>query len=168
MKILCSLLLILSLGCLLPAAVAEEPKPEKEPARAYRLDYTIEELESGKVVNARTYSLLVDDQRHSGRTKVGSRVPVAIKQDQFQYMDVGLNLDARVFASGEDIMLETNINMTSLAMPEQATSGSPVVRNMESGGSTIIAAGKSTVVSEVDDVQSKRRYRVSVLVTRLK
>src|SRR6516164_986902 len=87
----------------------QESKPENRPARndfawarsPYRLDYTIKEMDDNKVVNSRSYSLIMQSSEERGRSfgeaKTGTRVPIAtgIAKDgsaPIQYIDVGINI----------------------------------------------------------------------------
>ena len=88
----------------------EAPKPESKPASvqtprapqatrvSYRLDFTFSELDGNKKINSRSYSVTCEDMggRWAGYLRVGSRVPVATnaEKSQFNYQDIGVNIDA--------------------------------------------------------------------------
>ena len=75
------------------AKVAEKEAPK--PAEAYRLDFSINELEDGKKINTRQYSMdLTANQPQE--IKIGTRVPFEGKQGEVQYMDVGTNISGRL------------------------------------------------------------------------
>src|SRR5437762_164608 len=48
--------------------------------RAYRLDFTINELEDGKRVNSRLYSMNLTSASRPNQLKIGTRVPVETEQ----------------------------------------------------------------------------------------
>src|ERR1700685_2915271 len=57
------------------------------PGSAYRVDYSINELEDGKKINTRQYSLNLNDN-DANELKIGTRVPVEAKQGEMEYIDV--------------------------------------------------------------------------------
>ena len=77
---------LLTVGSL--TAQDQKPAPPPAPAQSahqtparetYRLDYTITEMEDGKKINTRTYSVMCEDEgsQTRGVLKVGSRIPVS-------------------------------------------------------------------------------------------
>src|SRR5579864_5894129 len=80
-----------------PATVdnkARAERPEK-PVHAYRIDFSIAELEDGKKINSRHYSMDLNSGAWN-EIKIGTRVPVVtesipnkLEVAQFQYVDVG-------------------------------------------------------------------------------
>src|SRR6476660_284731 len=70
------------------------PEAEKTQS-AYRLDFSVNEMEDGKKINTRLYSM----HSRSGdgnEIKIGTRVPVEAKQSEFQYLDVGTSIWCRL------------------------------------------------------------------------
>jgi hypothetical protein len=154
----------------------------RPPAReTYRLEYTITEMEDGKKLNARSYSVMCEDRGSPTRgvLKVGSRVPVVSARDspnalqaQFQYLDVGMNIDARldVTASG-DLTLQSDVDMSSVAngdRPTQVDGNPPVIRQLRVSSFNAITVGKPVVISTADDVASHRQFQIQVVATKLK
>jgi hypothetical protein len=163
-----------------PSAQQNEPQA---PARdTYRLEYTITETEDGKKLNSRTYTIVCEDRGAltRGELKVGSRVPLAVSGDspdthsvntQFQYLDVGMNIDARleVTASGE-LSLHSEVDMSSI--PESGSldkvGGNPVIRHFRVTSFNAVAVGRPVVITTADDVASHRQFQVQVTSTRIK
>ena len=167
-----ALLLALPLsGFLLPSrALSEEPAQAPEKARStYRLDYVLYELESGKRTNERTFSMTVNEGRF-GQLRTGSRVPINAGDKGVQYMDVGLKISARPQERGGEVELETELEQSSFAIPEQAreTGGNPILRTVNQSLSARPALGKATLLSTLDDLNGSRRLQVEVTVTRVK
>jgi hypothetical protein len=167
-----ALVLLLSLPLLAPASPlrAEEkaPRPER-PHSTFRLDYVLYELDGGKRTNERTYSMTVNESA-SGQLRSGSRVPVTVGDKGVQYMDVGLKVSGRVQERDGDLTLDTDLELSTFAIPEQAAGGhgNPLIRTVSQSLSTRPALGKSAVLSTVDDLSSRKRLQVEVTVTRLK
>ncbi len=159
-----------SLALALPAASQEAPARAERPHSAFRLDFQIYELEGGKRVNERSYTLVVNEGG-SGNLRVGSRVPIVLSAEKgVQYQDVGLRIGSRVFEREPgDVVLEADVDVSSFAIPEQAeTKGTPILRTLSEAVSTRPALGKPVLLASVDDVGSKKRTQVEVTVTRVK
>ena len=73
------------------AAAQDSPKL----VEAYRLDFSINELEDGKKINTRQYSMNLNGN-DSNDLKIGTKVPIEAKEGQFEYIDVGTNISARM------------------------------------------------------------------------
>lgn len=165
-----TLALLLAAFSLCAAARGEEPSARSErPRSTFRLDYVLYELEGGKRANERAFTLTVNEGSH-GQIRSGTRVPVTVGDKGVQYMDVGLKISGRVVERDGDLTLETEIELSTFAMPEQAAEarGNPVVRTVNQSLSTRPALGKAALVSSLDDLNSKKRLQVEVTVTRLR
>jgi len=169
-------LLVISLCWGTPVSRAQEQTPAKTQAEsvdkstnAYRLDFTITEIEDGKKINARQYSMNLN-AGDANAIKIGTRVPVEAKQGEFQYIDVGTSIWSRVKESGNGLALEVRAEISNFAIPDQASRSNsmPLLRQMQINGSTVTMPGRSTVVGSVDDPNSKRQFQLEVTVTRLK
>jgi hypothetical protein len=177
-------LVVVSLGFLFPLALpAQESKPESPKAEktisVYRLDYVIRELDNGKRINERKYSLSVEVEHGRGKewghVRVGRRVPVAVAgtaggpNPQFTYMDVGLNLDSNLQEQGDGLLLETTVEMSSVVTGgELAAPNVPVTRQARANMASLITPGKPTVIGTLDDVDSTHSYQIEVTATRMK
>src|SRR5439155_14476940 len=97
MKSLIKVMLVLMLVLPLAAQDAnkstqEQPKKDTLSDTAYKLVFVIYELEDGKRVNQRDYTMITRTLSNSGLLKIGTRVPVTITEKQSQYTDVGLEI----------------------------------------------------------------------------
>ena len=158
------------------AQKAEQPKAadEVKAASAYRLDFSLNEMDDGKKVNTRQYSM----HSRSGdfnEIRIGTRVPVESKQGEFQYLDVGMYIRCRLTdqsdsaSLGENVSLKVSAELTNFAVPEQQQQTMhPAIRQMRMEASTVAVLGKSMVVGVVDDPNSKHQYQLEVTVTKLK
>jgi hypothetical protein len=156
----------------LMALCAQAQEKKDEPTRnVYKLEFTVFELENGKRINERSYMLQLSDDRRGASTRVGTRVPITVGPEKgIQYMDVGLKIDAN-FQSADDaaITLLINFETSGFAVPEQSTqSGTPVLRNVSEQTAAKLPYGKPTLISSVDDVNSKRRLQLELTATRVK
>ena len=122
------------------------------------------EVEDGKKNNSRTYSLMAREGILN-KLRAGVRVPIATNMGsipQFQYLDVGMNIDCRVEEREGSLALNAVADSSSFSLPgEPKAPGSvaerPVIRQMRSEINTVISLGKTTLISSMDDPSSKRR-----------
>jgi len=151
------------------AAQDNQPKAERteKPVHAYRIDFSIHELEDGKKINTRHYSMDLNSGPWS-EIKIGTRVPVSPTQGSFQYIDLGTSIDCQVGEQGEDITLDIRSDFTNLSGPEEQHSAQPVIRQIKINGRTVTAPGKPATIGAVDDPNSNRTFQLDATVTRLK
>ena len=177
-KLLTAVILLLagaaSWAQLAAAQEAKEAKPAvtrpEEPAATYKLDFTLVELEDSTRVNSRSYSLLLEEDEW-GRTRIGTRVPLSMGEGKgVQYMDVGFSLDARLNQREGDLRLELRLEVNSFVPVEgEATRPrEPVLRSMRSELTASITPGKSTLLTTVDELGSRRRFQVEFTATRIR
>jgi len=157
------------------SAVAEQKAKPSEPISTYRLDYNIYEIEGGKRVNTRTYTLRLTDYNMTSTLRTGSRVPIVVGSasaalgnqnsltSQIQYVDVGVYIEARIRPLDGRTFLATSIEMSGIA-PDQSGQD-PIIRANKADSNTLVTPGKTMLLASIDDSLSKRRYDVEVRVT---
>jgi hypothetical protein len=156
------------------AAPAKSTPDASEPGHAYRVNFIVSELEEGKRINTRAYALNLN-AGEPDELKIGTRVPIEVKQGEIQYLDVGTSIWCRlrdrrdVPGLANDVMLNVRSELSSFALPDQqvAQNMRPAIRQMKIDSSTIAVVGKQMVVGVVDDPNSKRQFQLEVTVTRL-
>lgn len=174
------LMLGVFLGWNIRAATAQSPEDvarnmsgdlNKDQA-AYRLDFSLHELEDGKKVNTRQYSMNLIQGVQAAQwqeLKIGTRVPVEMKQGEVQYLDVGTNISARLQEIKSALELDVRADLSNFTTPDQeGKSRMPLLRQLRISGATIITTGKPMVVGAVDDPNSKRQYQLEVTATKLR
>lgn len=175
-------------------AQEKEQEPAKKPAEqvqrpvsAYRLDFSLNEMQAGKKINTRQYSMQLStdtDGRFGGgggkQIKIGTQVPYEKWHEaaegetnkghvEMSYIDVGTRIRALIKENGNGLELSVDCDITSLADPEQTKSSSrPMLRQMNIEGSTVTEVGKPVVIGSVDDPDSKRQFQLEVTATKLK
>jgi hypothetical protein len=155
-------------------AVPKRAADVSEAGRSYRLDFTISELEDGKKINSRQYSMNLNNGDQN-EIKIGTRVPVEVKQGEIQYLDVGTSIWSRLRDRADvqwlsnDVMLNIRSDLSNFAIPDQqAQAMRPTIRQIKIDSSVIATPGKQIVVGSADDPNSKRQFQLEVLVTKLK
>ena len=172
------------MGCAsLPWAAAQEPAKGKEddqlkPTDSYKVEFTVNELDNGKKINSRSYSMLMRAEASPKwtdrqRLRVGSKVPVSIggtSASPVQYQDVGMNIDCRLMPMGNGkVSIDTNWEYSAVGEEERAAHDSqpPVFRQVRSSVQAVLPLDKPTVISEMDDVASTHRFVFEVNVTKI-
>lgn len=152
---------------------ASEDESLTKPLGAYQLEFTITELADGKKINTRTYSL-VAQQGMLNKLRVGGRLPVVTSTasssfpSQFQYIDVGVNIDCEVREREGFVLLASTIDVSSLAPQRDEQTHQAVVRQVRSEVRTILSPGRPTVISGMDDPTTKARFEFEVTATKVK
>lgn len=154
---------------------------QQTPARnkIYKVNFLVYELEDGKRINERTYTLPVttmDGNPRNSSIAVGDRVPITVrvheKEEEIQYIDTGLDLECNVTEQNEKFVVNSTITLSSVVALDQGGNqvrggGDPVVRQIKQRFTTLVAPGKPTLVTSIDDVNSKKKLQVEVTATRL-
>jgi len=153
------------------ASATKAPDGEKQ---AYRIDFSVNEMEDGKKINARQYSMNLNAGDNS-EIKIGTRVPIEEKAGEFSYLDVGTNLWCRLKDRsdqawlGNAVLLSVRAEMSNFAVPDQQGQNMrPLLRQLKIEASTVAQLGKTLVVGSVDDPNSKRQFQLEVTANRLR
>jgi hypothetical protein len=194
MKMFWKLTMILGLAS---ALLAQSPKPapdsaaKKEAAEQevkpvtldnfYKLSFVIYETEDGKRLNQRDYSMIGKANASPPISlKVGTRVPVYSegfggmdKATQYQYIDAGLDIRCSLREPPQSkLQANCDFNISSFVLPEQAADGrsvgkAPVMRSTYTSSWAVLTPGKPSVISTIDDVNSKKRMQIEVTATKI-
>jgi len=164
--VLCLMALVMSTG----SCLAQDALPPK----FYKLDFAVKEVDGGKVLNARTYSVEVSTEPERGTSpacviRTGSKVPMmtAGANPQFTFIDVGVNIDCRAVreVSG-GLTLGVNAEVSSaLQEPVTPTSLPPIIRQNRWSSTVLVPVKKPTVIFSSDDVASKRQMQLELTAT---
>jgi hypothetical protein len=148
--------------------VKSAAKPSQRQATAYRFDFSINELEDGKKLNTRKYSMNLSDYSGGGQDlKIGTRVPIRSEDGKFQYLDIGTSIHVRLPWT-TPATLDVIADITGFASPEEATkSDHPLLRQMRIAGSTTLVLNKPMIIGSVADPNSKREFELEVTATKL-
>jgi hypothetical protein len=180
------------IGCLVfftmlfgPKCLAQEAtndsgptKVSQGPAHFYHLDFVIQETGAdGKPTNSRTYTATVstDSRDHGTSIRTNSRIPIPISSSsegqalvntQFQYVDVGVNIDAHNAREiGRQLSLDLVADVSSVAPTTDVRIHQPVIRQNKWQASVLITIGKAVVVFTSDSLDSKGSMQVVVTAT---
>ena len=155
---------VLLLAVVLAAQDKQPPPPPPPPPPAgqttYWLEYTVSELDGTKKLRSRNYTVLIME-RNNGRLRVGSRVPITTGE-QVQYMDVGVNIDARPTAiDARTLRLSTILEVTAMASSD--SSRRPILRNLSAHMDSVIPLDKPVILSTQDEPGTETTFQVQVI-----
>jgi hypothetical protein len=160
----------------------EPTKASQAPAHFYHLDFVVQELGSdGKPTNSRSYTATVntDSRDHGTSIRTGSRIPIAtgssssssvqaLVNTQWQYVDVGVNIDVHDAREiGRQLSLNLIADVSSIGASNEASIHQPVIRQNKWQASVLIPVGKATVVFTSDSLDSKGTMQVVITATPL-
>jgi type II secretory pathway component GspD/PulD (secretin) len=146
------------------------------PKKNYRLTYTVTELDGSKQIGTEHYAMIMT----SGQTatlKLGSKIPVATGsysaggngvgigvQTQFTYVDVGMNFDATLTEMGNNAMLKSSVEQSSVAPETSEVAGAhePIIRQASLRGETFLTPGKPVALGSMDVPGSTSRLQIEV------
>ena len=134
----------------------------------YRLNFALREMEGGKNVSTRNYTMLASPQNQA-KLNIGSKVPVANTAGQYSYVDVGVSVRARIQERGAQLLLNAEVEVSNIgADRENAGRPAPRIQQLRSDIDTLIALGQATPVVMLDDPASPKRYEIEVTATKVK
>lgn len=129
----------------------------------YQLDVAIHEVEGGKRVETRDYTLLVRNSTKA-TSRTGTRVPVSMGEN-IQYVDVGANLDFTLREAGDSVMLNADLELSDAG--EVAGGASiPAIRQLRYRVNTMIPVGKKTMIGKLDEPTGSKGYEIEVTASK--
>lgn len=149
----------------------------------------VTELDGAKKISSLPYTFFVntDDSgnRNTSQVRVGLRVPVAMSAatngaaTQFQYMDIGTNIDCMALTAGEGrFKLALSVERSYLTAIEgnktlagegvNVSSGNPIVQHFSSSYNLLIRDGQTVEATSTTDPISGRVLQISVTANTVK
>ncbi len=165
-KIKNSGVLIMALTLLAGACLAQD-KSNNESPKFYKLDFLVKEMDAGKVLNSRAYSMQVGGVKEEGSIRTGSKVPFAMAPGQWTQIDVGTNIDCANINEVEGGLSLRLVAEVSSVLEDPSNAGHPIIRQNRWGSFVILKLKKPTVVFSSDDVSSKHQMQLEVTATPL-
>jgi hypothetical protein len=145
------------------------------PKKNYRLTYTVTEMDGSKQIGTQHYAMILTSGQATS-LKLGNKVPIATGsysggngpavQTQFTFIDIGMNFDATLTEMGENVMLKSSVDDSSVA-PQQSDIGGvkePIVRQASLKGESVLAPGKPVMLGSVDIPGSTSHLDIEVVM----
>jgi type II secretory pathway component GspD/PulD (secretin) len=143
------------------------------PKKAYRLQYTVRLMDGSKATATQHYSLVVV-LGERGQLKLGNRVPLVTGKvdadtngasSQVQYMDVGLSISGTLTGSGDDLILRTKVEQSTLAEDKSGVGPQdPVMHQAVLEQTGRLVPGKAMTLGSMDIPGGASRLEVEVVV----
>ncbi len=169
---------VLVLVALRGATAEEKPKPEPKPLIPLTVQVVLNEYDGEKKVSSMPYSLPVNADDLPGSRSVlrmGIRVPIMTPSGkeggQFQYMDVGTDIDCSAYSIGDGGRFKLVIGVSKSSIYTQggeklsedvARSGSPVIRHLNQSFNLLIRDGQTIQTAMATDSVSGHLLKVEV------
>lgn len=138
--------------------------------RAYRLTYSITDIDGGHAVGTRQVTVIVVPGEIAS-LKQGSRVPIVTgtaqrgssSENTVEYLDVGLKIEASLNGPPDGLQLRTKVEQSSLADEKSGISQQdPVIRQTALDATSTLAQNKPVVLGTLDIPGSGRREKIQV------
>lgn len=160
------------------AEKANEATTETAP-KTYRLTYTITHLDGTKQMGVQHYSLTVIPDNREVQLRLGSRVPIATGrttekgasvpgQIDYQYIDVGLNISARLREFSNGVLVFSKVENSSLADEPTGVGSDPVIRQVLLVNTASMILGKPVMLGSLDVPGSSMHMDIEVVLELVK
>jgi hypothetical protein len=161
---------------------AQNPEAPKEPPKFYKLEFVVKELDAGKVVNARSYSMTASTGTQRSVTHTGSKVPVptspptapespgshpyAVSIPQYTIINVGVNIDcSSLMEVKSKLSLAIKADISSIAQESTTNPSQPIIRQNVWESTVVVPIKKPSVIFSSDDTATKRQMQLELTAT---
>lgn len=158
----------------------EERDAQRTIPAPYRLTYTLTEMDGAKRVGSQHYAIVLDAEAEVLRTvlNVGAKIPIATGEckesgrnsaspsTQFSYIDVGMNITAKLRQFANGLELSSHI-VQSAVDSTQTLLKTPVIRQTSLESTTLLNENKPIILGNVDTPGSTHSLQIQVELTRV-
>lgn len=143
---------------------SSKPSP---PPEFFRLDFSLKELEAGKLINTRNYQTMAVTGNNVASIRSGGRVPVNTGTDKaYTYLEIGVNIDVRrVTRVNDELNLDVTAEISGSVEPNDHPALPPVIRQTRWNSVVVVPMRKATVLFTSDDPSSKRQLQLEMTAT---
>jgi len=135
----------------MPAAAQENPS-------LYTVVFTVRD--NSAAAAAETHYTLLIENNAKGMMRVGSKIPY-LAGAQYNYADVGVNIDARIRETNGRISLNADLEFSSVAKQEKAPLPNPAIESTRVGVNAVVTPGKPTLLASTD------KFKVEITLTKM-
>lgn len=144
------------------------------PKKNYRLTYTVTEMDGGKQIGTQHYTMIMTSGQETS-LKLGNKIPVVTGstagvgvgvQTQFTYIDIGMNFNATLTEMGENAMLKSSVDQSSVAPVKSDVAGTqqPIMRQASLRGESLLTPAKPLVLGSLDIPGSTSHLNIEVVM----
>jgi hypothetical protein len=136
------------------------------------VEFNIRDGSEAAAKSGRRYAMLIA-ANGKGTFRVGNRVPfatVGMPPGQYQYYDVGVNIDCRLGESNGKVDINADIDVSNIVEHEKGAAAippSPTVASIRLSVGTILDLGKPALVASINDPVIMRRFDVEATVMKV-
>ena len=142
-----------------------------KPKKTYRLTYTVTEMDGIKKIGSQRFAMVLASGQDTA-LKLGNKVPIVTDaasaggQTQYTYVDVGMSFDATLIEMGENAMLKSSVDQSSVAPEKTDIAGvrEPIIRQATLRGESLLAPHKPLMLGSVDIPSSTNHLDIEVLM----
>ena len=145
----------------------------------YKVEFNIRDSSSGAAKIARRYTMLIDGSS-KGNLRVGAKVPYATGSftsglngvtgsTQYNFADVGVNIDTRLHELNGRISISSDIDVSSLVQFDKGVASNPpnpTIAQTRVNVNAMVELGKPALIASVDDPVTMRKFDIEVTVTK--
>jgi hypothetical protein len=148
------------------ACFAQSDKQEAAAKKFYRLEFVVQEVEGGKVVNSRSFSMLMAAERGRSAIRAGAKIPYTqgpADSRTVGQLDVGLNIDCGDAQEEQGYFsLNVTAEISNVAEQDRSLNGVPLLRSNRWDSRVTLPLKRPTVIYASDDFSSKRKMQLQL------
>jgi hypothetical protein len=165
-----------------PVVSAQENRAPGEPF-VYRAEFVIHDGSDAATKTGRRFTMLIDGGG-KGVFRSGNKIPYAtgafqpgtgaavapVVATQYQYAEIGVNIDCRVREQNGKIALHAALEMSNIVPRDKAPDSlppNPTISSTRFEVNATLNPGKPELVASIDDPITARKLDVEATVTRL-
>lgn len=161
-----------------PSRVAHAQERPATVTYGYRVDITVRDASVPAAKPGRRYTMLMEPGSKSV-VRLGTKVPYTTSSTQggggtvtaqYNYADVGVNIDARIRDVNEKVGLNADLDLSSLVQHEgkstTTTLPMPTIATSRIWVYALLTPGKPAVIASIDDPVTGHRFDVEATVTK--
>ena len=157
-------------------ATDQEQKDADRPSNFYKLTFVLYEIEGGKRVNQRDYTIVGKSESHPAPSiRISTRIPVYSEEKKMQYIDAGLNLSCNLREQqGGKVEAQCDINVSGFVLHDDVPAArgngvapTPILRSTSSNSWSLLALGKAALIASIDDINSTKRMQIELTATKV-
>ncbi len=168
-----SMMMISLAGLMSLPALSQTPQTvESASKKFYQLTFVVQELDNERVINSRTYTLIMPSDKEKGSIRAGEKVPFTSgtgTTTQWQQINVGVDIDCQrleEIGNGVSLYIKAEISSVMDTHGENSPPPSlPIIRNNQWESTVVLPMKRPTVLFSSDDPASKRKMQLQLTVT---
>ena len=150
---------LFTLALMAVTCLAQNSEAPKESPKFYRLEFVVKELEAGKVINSRAYSMTASTGGEVSSIRTNSRVQLPTTGQ----VGVGVTIEGRKLKEmRNELSLFVKAEISSIVQESGTSSGSPIIRQNVWESAVIVPIRKPSVVFKADDTATKQQMQLEL------